>query len=127
MEREMLETVDEVEEVRGEIPEDDEREKVYALRRAEARGEGAGLEVQALSAREGAGGAGESDAGAPQEGHRRDGGDRPGGVHEKKVKSGIERLDDLLLGGMPFGSNVLYVGPPFIGKETAMLLFLARV
>jgi len=44
---------------------------------------------------------------------------------EKKVKTGIERLDDLLLGGMPFASNVLYVGPPFIGKETAMFLFLA--
>jgi KaiC/GvpD/RAD55 family RecA-like ATPase len=44
---------------------------------------------------------------------------------EKKVKTGIERLDDLLMGGMPFASNVLYVGPPFIGKETAMFLFLA--
>ena len=45
---------------------------------------------------------------------------------EKKVKTGIERLDDLLLGGMPFASNVLYVGPPFIGKETAMFLFIAE-
>ncbi len=44
---------------------------------------------------------------------------------EKKVKTGIERLDDLLMGGMPFASNVLYVGPPFIGKEVAMFLFLA--
>ena len=45
---------------------------------------------------------------------------------EEKVKAGIERLDDLLLGGMPFASNVLYVGPPFIGKEVAMMLFLAE-
>ena len=45
---------------------------------------------------------------------------------EKKVKTGIERLDDLLLGGMPFASNVTFVGPPFIGKETAMLLFLVE-
>ena len=45
---------------------------------------------------------------------------------EAKVKTGIERLDDLLLGGMPFGSNILFAGPPFIGKETAMLLFIAE-
>ena len=45
---------------------------------------------------------------------------------EKKVKTGIERMDDLLLGGIPFASNVLYVGPPFIGKETAMFLFVAE-
>jgi KaiC/GvpD/RAD55 family RecA-like ATPase len=47
-------------------------------------------------------------------------------VVEEKVKTGIERLDDLLLGGMPFPSNVLFIGPPFIGKETAMLLFIAE-
>ncbi|MDQ1371909.1 MAG: ATPase protein [Candidatus Thermoplasmatota archaeon] len=47
-------------------------------------------------------------------------------VAEEKVKTGIERLDDLLLGGMPFSSNVLFVGPPFIGKETAMLLLIAE-
>ena len=45
---------------------------------------------------------------------------------EEKVKTGIERLDDLLMGGIPFASNLLYVGPPFIGKEVAMLLFLAE-
>ncbi|UCE91236.1 MAG: hypothetical protein JSV90_07425 [Methanobacteriota archaeon] len=45
---------------------------------------------------------------------------------DKKVKTGIERLDDLLLGGMPFAANVLYVGPPFIGKETATMLFVAE-
>jgi KaiC/GvpD/RAD55 family RecA-like ATPase len=45
---------------------------------------------------------------------------------EKKVKTGIERLDDLLFGGMPFASNVTFVGPPFIGKETAMFMFLVE-
>jgi KaiC/GvpD/RAD55 family RecA-like ATPase len=45
---------------------------------------------------------------------------------EEKVKTGIERLDDLMLGGMPFSSNVLYVGPPFIGKETAMMMFVSE-
>lgn len=45
---------------------------------------------------------------------------------EEKVKTGMERLDDLLMGGMPFGSTVLFVGPPFIGKEVGMLLFLAE-
>jgi KaiC/GvpD/RAD55 family RecA-like ATPase len=45
---------------------------------------------------------------------------------EEKVKTGIERLDDLMLGGMPFSSNVLFVGPPFIGKETAMMLFVSE-
>ncbi|MCJ7489848.1 MAG: hypothetical protein MUO87_06870, partial [Thermoplasmata archaeon] len=45
---------------------------------------------------------------------------------EKRVKTGIERLDDLLLGGMPFASNVMFVGPPFIGKETAMHLFVVE-
>lgn len=45
---------------------------------------------------------------------------------DKKVKTGIERLDDLLLGGVPFAANVLYVGPPFIGKETATMLFVAE-
>ena len=45
---------------------------------------------------------------------------------EEKVKTGIDRLDDLMLGGMPFSSNVLYVGPPFIGKETAMMMFVSE-
>jgi KaiC/GvpD/RAD55 family RecA-like ATPase len=45
---------------------------------------------------------------------------------EERVKTGIERLDDLLLGGIPFASNVTFVGPPFIGKETAMFMFLVE-
>src|SRR2546425_1064108 len=34
-----------------------------------------------------------------------------------RVKTGTPRLDDLLYGGIPFNSNVLFVGPAFVGKE----------
>ncbi|MCK4718597.1 MAG: hypothetical protein KAT70_08010 [Thermoplasmata archaeon] len=44
----------------------------------------------------------------------------------EKVKLGVQRLDDLMLGGMPFGSNVAIYGPPFMGKETLMDVFLAE-
>ena len=43
----------------------------------------------------------------------------------EKVKTGTSRLDDLLLGGIPFGSNVLIYGPPFTGKEVLMNSFIA--
>jgi KaiC/GvpD/RAD55 family RecA-like ATPase len=43
-----------------------------------------------------------------------------------KVKTGNSRLDDLLLGGIPFGSNVLIHGPPFIGKEIMIDQFVAE-
>src|SRR5207249_2997517 len=36
-----------------------------------------------------------------------------------RVKTGTPRLDDLLYGGIPFNSNVLFVGPAFVGKEVA--------
>jgi len=44
----------------------------------------------------------------------------------QKVKTGNPRFDDLLLGGIPFGSNVLVYGPPFVGKETMMDQFVAE-
>ncbi len=44
----------------------------------------------------------------------------------QKVRSGTPRLDDLLLGGIPFGSNVLLYGPPFAGKELLMDAFIAE-
>ena len=49
-------------------------------------------------------------------------------VEEKKerVKSGTPRLDDLLYGGIPFNSNVLAVGPAFVGKEVVILNFIAE-
>ncbi|MEE9593567.1 MAG: ATPase domain-containing protein, partial [Thermoplasmata archaeon] len=40
--------------------------------------------------------------------------------------SGIPRLDDLLMGGIPTGSQILYVGPAFVGKEVAILNFIAE-
>lgn len=43
-----------------------------------------------------------------------------------KAKTGNPRLDDLLLGGIPFGSNVLMHGPPFVGKETLVNQFIAE-
>lgn len=44
----------------------------------------------------------------------------------QKVRSGTPRLDDLLLGGIPFGSNVLVYGPPFTGKELLVDSFIAE-
>jgi KaiC/GvpD/RAD55 family RecA-like ATPase len=46
-------------------------------------------------------------------------------LKQEKVKTGTSRLDDLLLGGIPFGSNVLIYGPPFTGKEVLMNSFIA--
>jgi len=45
-------------------------------------------------------------------------------LQERKVKTGIPRFDDLLLGGMPIGSNIMIHGPPFIGKEVMANTFL---
>ncbi len=47
-------------------------------------------------------------------------------IKQEKVKTGTARLDDLLLGGMPFGSNVLIYGPPFTGKEVLLNTFIAE-
>jgi KaiC/GvpD/RAD55 family RecA-like ATPase len=47
-------------------------------------------------------------------------------LQERKVKTGIPRLDDLLLGGMPIGSNIMIHGPPFIGKEVLANTFLTE-
>jgi KaiC/GvpD/RAD55 family RecA-like ATPase len=47
-------------------------------------------------------------------------------VKQERIKTGTPRLDDLLLGGMPFGSNVLIYGPPFTGKEVLLSVFIAE-
>src|SRR5256712_2603746 len=49
-------------------------------------------------------------------------------IEEKKerVKSGTPRLDDLLYGGIPFNANLLFVGPPYVGKEVVILNFVAE-
>ena len=45
-------------------------------------------------------------------------------IQERKVKTGIPRFDDLLLGGMPIGSNIMIHGPPFVGKEVMANTFI---
>jgi KaiC/GvpD/RAD55 family RecA-like ATPase/predicted flap endonuclease-1-like 5' DNA nuclease len=52
--------------------------------------------------------------------------DRSLEVKLEKVKTGTARLDDLLLGGIPFGTNVLIYGPPFTGKEVLLSAFVAE-
>jgi len=52
--------------------------------------------------------------------------DRQIEVKVEKVKTGTTRLDDLLLGGIPFGSNVMIYGPPFAGKEVLVNNFIAE-
>ena len=47
-------------------------------------------------------------------------------IKMEKVKTGTTRLDDLLLGGMPFGTNVMIYGPPFTGKEVLVNAFVAE-
>lgn len=46
-------------------------------------------------------------------------------IKQEKVTTGTPRLDDLLLGGVPFGSNVAIYGPAFTGKETILNNFIA--
>jgi len=124
MEREVLESVEGVEEVRAEIPVDDEREKVMDARerhlmekeqemksRLYLREKELEKREQALSAHL------KKDIEGMEDSVEEE-------YVEEKVKTGVERLDDLLMGGMPFGSNVLFIGPPFIGKEIGMLLFI---
>jgi len=126
-ERDVLESVEEVGEARAEIPEyREEQAKVFEVREKRLREKEQEmksrlyLREKELEKRERAL---EMHLKKDIEEMEEDVGEE---FAEEKVKTGIERLDDLLLGGMPFASNVLYVGPPFIGKETAALLFLAE-
>ncbi len=41
-----------------------------------------------------------------------------------KAKTGAKRLDDILTGGIPFKSNVMVLGPSFIGKENFLNQFV---
>lgn len=52
--------------------------------------------------------------------------DRMAEIKLEKVKTGTSRLDDLLLGGIPFGTNVLIYGPPFTGKEVLVNSFVGE-
>lgn len=51
----------------------------------------------------------------------------PGAVARgDKVKTGIARMDDLLYGGLKMNTNVLLVGPAFVGKEVMAYNFMAE-
>jgi len=52
--------------------------------------------------------------------------ERSAEMKKEKCKTGIPRLDDLLLGGIPFGANVIMYGPAFVGKEVVIDLFMAE-
>jgi len=43
-----------------------------------------------------------------------------------RLRTGTPRLDDLLYGGLPMNANILFVGPAYVGKEVAILNFLAE-
>jgi KaiC/GvpD/RAD55 family RecA-like ATPase len=43
-----------------------------------------------------------------------------------RLRTGMPRLDDLIYGGFPMNANVLFVGPAFVGKEVAVLNFIAE-
>ena len=127
MEREMLVTVDEVERVRHEpSPEPDSSYKALEVKEKHLREKEQEMKSRLYQREKDL----EQREHALQTHLRKDLDEMETEVEtevvEEKVKTGIERLDDLLLGGMPFSSNVLFVGPPFIGKETAMLLFVAE-
>ncbi|MFW6048165.1 MAG: DUF7504 family protein, partial [Candidatus Natronoplasma sp.] len=47
-------------------------------------------------------------------------------IEQEKCKTGTGRLDDLLLGGIPLGSNVSIYGPPHVGKEVMINSFIAE-
>jgi len=45
---------------------------------------------------------------------------------DSKLPTGVRRLDDLLYGGLPHGSQILINGPAHTGKETLSRLFVAE-
>ncbi len=47
-------------------------------------------------------------------------------IKERKVHTGTKRLDDLLYGGFPIGSNILIYGPPYSNKEVLVYSFIAE-
>ncbi len=51
---------------------------------------------------------------------------KPAETEQEKVKTGTPRLDDLLMGGIPVGAQIVVYGPAFIGKEIAMDTFAAN-
>lgn len=52
-------------------------------------------------------------------------GEKEAELKKNKISTGTPRLDDLLLGGIPPGSNVFIYGSTFIGKEILLNVFIA--
>jgi len=46
-------------------------------------------------------------------------------MKKDKISTGTQRIDDLMLGGIPPGSNVFIYGPTFVGKEVFLNTFVA--
>ncbi len=53
-------------------------------------------------------------------------GSAPAGLSPERDLSGLPRLDALLRGGFPRGSQVALVGPAFAGKEVLLIHFVAQ-
>ena len=104
-----LTTKQRLEELQGQITEKEEeirnKEKYFSMKEDELRAREQGLITDEIEKREQ---------------------DRLIELKQEKVKTGTTRLDDLLLGGAPFGSNMLIYGPPFTGKEVLMNSFIAE-
>lgn len=127
MEREMLVTVDEVEKVRHEaVPEGGQEFKAFAVKERHLQQKEQEMKARLYQREKEL----ENREHALQAHLRKDLDEMDVEVEtecvEEKAKIGIERLDDLLLGGVPFASNTLFIGPPFIGKETAMMMLIAE-
>ena len=128
LERDVLESVDELEDVRAEYAaeEEDDRTKVLDFRERQLMQKEQELKSRLYQR--------EKELEQREKSLRthleKDLEDMEEAVDEEyageKIKTGITRIDDLLMGGMPFGSSVLYIGPPFLGKEVAMELFVAE-
>ncbi len=49
-----------------------------------------------------------------------------GAMHPDRLPTGISRLDDLLLGGLPARAHVVLLGDAFVGKEIVLYSFIAE-
>ncbi len=106
---EELELKDRLEQLKGEISQKEEevrsKEKYLKAKMEELRLREQGLIEEEIEAREE---------------------ERTLEVKQEKVKTGTGRLDDLLLGGIPFGTNSIVYGPAHVGKEVVVNTFMAE-
>jgi hypothetical protein len=54
------------------------------------------------------------------------GSSRPAPLKDGRASTGLGRLDELLLGGLPPKAQVILIGPPFTGKEILLYTFLSE-